>query len=150
MSRVLRSSKRDIRCYSEKITFNISLLVKNTLLLQPYLLWVATWDNVGLDCEVTTPKTFAQTADRYFKENILKTYEYEHLYQGNKQFPIRINEYMIKHGLELSSRLLLQKFPKSKIWGDFQEHFRAILEKRCLDRIKFPLNLNHMTFRSTI
>ena len=54
--------------------------VKNTLPLKPYLLWVATWDSVGLDCEVTSPKIFAQTADRYFKENILKTYEYEHFY----------------------------------------------------------------------
>lgn len=54
--------------------------VKSILPLQPYLLWAATWDNVGLNCEVTTPKIFAQSSDRYFKENILKTYEYEHLY----------------------------------------------------------------------
>lgn len=54
--------------------------VKNTLPLQPYLLWVATWDGVGLNCEISTPKIFAQRADWYFKENILKTYEYEHLY----------------------------------------------------------------------
>ena len=54
--------------------------VKSILPLRPYLLWAATWDSVGLNCEVTTPKIFAQSSDRYFKENILKTYEYEHLY----------------------------------------------------------------------
>lgn len=54
--------------------------VKNKLSLHPYLLFVATWDSVGLDCEVTTPRIFAQRADKYFKENILKTYKYEHLY----------------------------------------------------------------------
>lgn len=54
--------------------------VKNTLPLQPYLLWAATWDSIGLSCDVTTPKIFAQRADKYFKENILTTYEYEHFY----------------------------------------------------------------------
>lgn len=54
--------------------------VKNTLPLHPYLLWVATWDTVGLNSEISTPKIFAQSADRYFKNNIMKTYEYEHLY----------------------------------------------------------------------
>lgn len=54
--------------------------VKSILPLEPYMLWAATWDSVGLNCEISTPKIFAQRADRYFKENIMKTYEYEHFY----------------------------------------------------------------------
>ena len=54
--------------------------VKSILPLEPYMLWAATWDSVGLSSEISTPKIFAQRADMYFKENIMKTYEYEHLY----------------------------------------------------------------------
>lgn len=57
---------------------------------------------------------------------------------------------MMKHSLELSSGLLLYHFPKKQDLRYFREHFRAILGKRCLDRIKFSSNFNHMTFRSTI
>ena len=45
--------------------------VKDTLPLKPYLLWAATWDNVGLSSEISTPKIFAQTADQYFQDNII-------------------------------------------------------------------------------
>lgn len=42
--------------------------VKNEMPLDPYLIWVATWDNIGLQKPVSTPKIFAQKADRMFAE----------------------------------------------------------------------------------
>ena len=41
--------------------------VKDCLPLQPYLLWTATWENVGLPAQRTTPRIFAETADKKFE-----------------------------------------------------------------------------------
>ena len=41
--------------------------VKDCLPLQPYLLWTATWENVGLPAQGTTPRIFAETADKKFE-----------------------------------------------------------------------------------
>lgn len=41
--------------------------VKDELPLEPYLLWVATWNNLGFESPVSTPKTFAETADMQFE-----------------------------------------------------------------------------------
>ena len=41
--------------------------VKDTLPLEPYLIWVATWDKLGLESPVSTPKEFAEAADRKFQ-----------------------------------------------------------------------------------
>lgn len=41
--------------------------VKDTLPLEPYLTWVATWDKLGLESPVSTPKVFAETADKQFR-----------------------------------------------------------------------------------
>lgn len=52
------------------------LKVKDQLPLEPYLLWAATWDVIGLTSPVSTPKIFAEQADRQFKiitNNNLKT-----------------------------------------------------------------------------
>lgn len=40
--------------------------VKNTLPLQPYLIWAATWDRLGLESRITTPALFAAAADDQF------------------------------------------------------------------------------------
>ena len=40
--------------------------VKDALPLEPYLIWVATWDKLGLESPVSTPKIFAETADKQF------------------------------------------------------------------------------------
>jgi len=40
--------------------------VRNTLPLEPYLIWVATWDKIGLESSVSTPKIFSETADKQF------------------------------------------------------------------------------------
>lgn len=42
--------------------------VKDKLPLSPYLLWVATWDVLGFESPVSTPKIFADTADEQFKK----------------------------------------------------------------------------------
>lgn len=55
--------------------------VKNVLPLKPYLLWAATCSSMGMDSEVSTPAIFAKTADKFFKENIRQSYEYEHFYE---------------------------------------------------------------------
>lgn len=55
--------------------------VKDTLPLTPYLLWAATWDKIGLSSEISTPLIFAQTADQYFQEHIVNSYEYQKFYQ---------------------------------------------------------------------
>lgn len=41
--------------------------VKDCLPLLPYLLWTATWENVGLPAQRTTPRIFAETADKKFE-----------------------------------------------------------------------------------
>lgn len=47
------------------------LKVKHILPLNPYLIWTATWKNIGLDSQVSTPKIFSQKCDEQFK-NIFK------------------------------------------------------------------------------
>lgn len=42
------------------------LKVKDKLPLKPYLIWVATWDNVGLKNRVSTPKIFTEKANQEF------------------------------------------------------------------------------------
>lgn len=42
------------------------LKVKGTLPLAPYLIWAATWENVGLNSRISTPEIFCKTADREF------------------------------------------------------------------------------------
>lgn len=44
------------------------LKVKDMLPLDPYLIWVATAENIGLPDAVTTPRLFADMADHLFKE----------------------------------------------------------------------------------
>lgn len=41
--------------------------VKGMLPIEPYLLWVATWDKLGLDSPLSTPKIFAQVSDERFR-----------------------------------------------------------------------------------
>lgn len=43
------------------------LKVKDTLPLEPYLLFAATWENIGLASQVSTPKIFSKKADEAFK-----------------------------------------------------------------------------------
>lgn len=43
------------------------LKVKDILPLEPYLIWVATWNSIGLASQVSTPKIFAEQADKQFK-----------------------------------------------------------------------------------
>ncbi len=43
--------------------------VKGSLSLEPYLMWVATWDRLGLDSPLSTPKIFAKTADDMIVKN---------------------------------------------------------------------------------
>ena len=42
------------------------LKVKDTLPLEPYLIWAATWENAGLESRISTPKIFCEAADREF------------------------------------------------------------------------------------
>lgn len=42
--------------------------VKDTLKLKPYLVWVATWENVGLEDSISTPRIFAEKADKLFRK----------------------------------------------------------------------------------
>ena len=42
------------------------LKVKDTLPLKPYLIWVATWQNVGLESRISTPKIFCERANQEF------------------------------------------------------------------------------------
>lgn len=44
----------------------VQIKVKNALPLKPYLIWAATWDKLGLESPVSTPKVFAETADKQF------------------------------------------------------------------------------------
>lgn len=43
------------------------LKVKDRLELEPYLLFCATWDKVGLPAPVSTPKAFAEAANAAFE-----------------------------------------------------------------------------------
>ena len=45
--------------------------VKDCLPLEPYLIWVSTWDKIGLENQISTPKIFAELSDKTFK-NISK------------------------------------------------------------------------------
>lgn len=42
------------------------LKVKDTLPLDPYLIWAATWESIGLPMRLSTPKEFAEKADEAF------------------------------------------------------------------------------------
>lgn len=42
------------------------LKVKNSLPLEPYLIWLATWENTGLPDRISTPKIFTETANNEF------------------------------------------------------------------------------------
>ena len=43
--------------------------VKDSLPLNPYLIWVSTWDKIGLPGEISTPKIFAEKSDEFFKNH---------------------------------------------------------------------------------
>lgn len=49
------------------------LKVKDTLPLEPYLIWTATWENIGLESRISTPKVFAENANKQFQ--IISHYE---------------------------------------------------------------------------
>ena len=42
--------------------------VKDGLPLEPYLIWTATWDKVGLESQISTPKIFAELSDKAFEK----------------------------------------------------------------------------------
>jgi hypothetical protein len=46
----------------------VHLKVKDMLPLEPYLLWYATWDNVGLKNNVSTPKEFTMKSNDLFNK----------------------------------------------------------------------------------
>ncbi|MBQ8439428.1 MAG: hypothetical protein IJX19_02090 [Clostridia bacterium] len=50
--------------------------VKDSLPLEPYLIWISTWDKIGLNSEISTPKIFAEKSDEFFKRNIKKDFQY--------------------------------------------------------------------------
>ncbi len=52
--------------------------VKDTLPINPYLIWTSTWDKIGLDSEISTPRMFAETSDKFFKENIYQDFDYSY------------------------------------------------------------------------
>lgn len=54
--------------------------VKDILPLNPYLIWAATWDSIGLKSNISSPKVFAMSADKYFQEHIVSTYVFEKFY----------------------------------------------------------------------
>lgn len=43
------------------------LKVKDMLPLKPYLIWTATWETLGLASQVSTPKIYAEQADKQFQ-----------------------------------------------------------------------------------
>lgn len=43
------------------------LKVKDMLPLKPYLIWTATWETIGLASQISTPKNFAEQADKQFQ-----------------------------------------------------------------------------------
>lgn len=48
--------------------------VRDILQLKPYLVWTATWENVGLESPLSTPKIFADKADELFRKNYGEKY----------------------------------------------------------------------------
>ncbi len=48
----------------------IHMKVKDVLPLKPYLIWAATWENVGLPSRVSTPKVFSELADSEFERRL--------------------------------------------------------------------------------
>ncbi len=42
--------------------------VKDCLPLEPYLIWIATWGNVGLESPISTPRIFAKLSDEKFEK----------------------------------------------------------------------------------
>ncbi len=69
--------------------------VKCSLPLEPYLMWVATWDKLGLNSPLSTPKIFAETADDRFRV----FYHYDLLIDENNDpvhDPEPLQEYMNK------------------------------------------------------
>ena len=69
--------------------------VKGLLPLEPYLMWVATWDKLGLNSPLSTPKIFAETADDRFRV----VYHYDLLIDENNDpvhDPKPLQEYMNK------------------------------------------------------
>ena len=44
------------------------LKVKDTLTLHPYIIWTATWDNIGLESQTSTPRIFEEQSDSVFRE----------------------------------------------------------------------------------
>jgi len=51
------------------------LKVKDALPLHPYIIWVATWDNIGLESQISTPRIFAEQSDRVFQSLFDKYYD---------------------------------------------------------------------------
>lgn len=49
------------------------LKVKDKLPLEPYLIWTATWETVGIASQVSTPGIFADQADKRF-QSVLQNY----------------------------------------------------------------------------
>lgn len=48
--------------------------VRDILQLKPYMVWAATWENVGLESPLSTPKIFADEADELFRKNYGEKY----------------------------------------------------------------------------
>lgn len=42
--------------------------VKDSLPLEPYLIWTATWETVGLESQISTPRIFSEKADEVFNK----------------------------------------------------------------------------------
>lgn len=51
------------------------LKVKDMLPLNPYLIWAATWENIGLESQISTPKIFAELSDKKF-QIVYRQYNY--------------------------------------------------------------------------
>ncbi|MCI8590523.1 MAG: hypothetical protein HFE77_07440 [Clostridiales bacterium] len=56
----------------------IHVKVMDRLPLEPYLIWYATWDRVGLSSDISTPKEFTEKTNsmfnQLFKRNITTTF----------------------------------------------------------------------------
>ena len=50
------------------------LKVKDRLPLEPYLIWAATWETIGLASQISTPRIFSDQADRQFRS--MKMHQY--------------------------------------------------------------------------
>lgn len=58
---------RRMACDGLLIRDGCHLKAKDMLPLKPYLIWVATWETIGLASQVSTPKFFAEEADKHFQ-----------------------------------------------------------------------------------